>query len=133
MDSDNYLARYTVHSLMIPVNSRSCSSSRNIKEFQRDLRFSHSLTVLFTIPPKSTLYLKEKNQDMTNYETQLFSIDHKSPKFFKKKEFFPKPIYRCQILIGGPHPLSPTNTISRLLLADHWAMLLPKPIRACRT
>ena len=51
-----------VHSLMIPANSRSCSSSRNIKEFQRDLRFSHSLTVLFTIPPKSTLYLKEKNQ-----------------------------------------------------------------------
>ena len=44
------------HSLMIPANSLLCSSSRNIKEFQRDLRFRHSQTVLFTIPPKSVLY-----------------------------------------------------------------------------
>ena len=48
------------HSLMIPANSLLCSSSRNIKEFQRDLRFRHSQTVLFTIPPKSVLYFKEK-------------------------------------------------------------------------
>ena len=44
------------HSLMIPANSLLCSSSRNIKEFQRDLRFRHSQTVLLTIPPKSVLY-----------------------------------------------------------------------------
>jgi hypothetical protein len=70
---------------MIPANSLSCSSSRNIKEFQRDLRLSHSQTVLFTIPPKSTLYFKEKNQVMTNQQTQLFSIDHKSPQCLKKR------------------------------------------------
>ena len=45
-----------LHNLMIPANSLLCSSSRNIKEFQRDLRFRHSQTVLFTIPPKSVLY-----------------------------------------------------------------------------
>ena len=50
-----------------------------------------------------------------------------------KKELFQKPIYRHQILIGGRHPLSPAATINQLLLADHWAMLLPKQIRACRT
>ena len=44
------------HNLMIPANILLCSSSRNIKEFQRDLRFRHSQTVLFTIPPNSVLY-----------------------------------------------------------------------------
>ena len=69
---------------------------------------------------------------MTNHQTILFSIDHKSPQCLKK-ELFPKPIYRHQILIGGPNPLNPPPTINQLLLADHWAMLLPKQIRACRT
>ena len=58
---------------------------------------------------------------MINHETQLFSIDHKSPQIFKK-DIMPKPIKQSQILISG-HPLpSLPNTITRLLLAYHWAM-----------
>ena len=52
----NKFNKVVPHSLMNPANSLLCSSSRNIKEFQRDLRFRHSQTVLFTIPPKSVLY-----------------------------------------------------------------------------
>jgi hypothetical protein len=46
----------------------------------------------------------------------------------RKKSFFPKQIYQRQILIGGPPLLSMPFAITRLLLADHWAMLLPTPI-----
>ena len=84
---------------MIPANSQLCSSSRNIKKFQRDLRFS---------------------QIMTNHQTQLLSINHKSPQC-SEKVLFPKPIYQRQILIGGPPPplLSMPFAITWLQLADH--------------
>jgi len=52
---------------------------------------------------------------------------------FSKKELFPNPIHWSRILIGGPPLLSLPFAITRLLLADHWAMLLPTPIGACRT
>ena len=69
---------------------------------------------------------------MTYHQTQLFqptiSIHN-----VKKKELFPKPSYQLQILIGGPPLLSIPFAITRLLLADHWAMLLLTPIRACQT
>ena len=50
------------HSFMVPANSWLWSSSRNIKDFQRDWRFSHSKTVLFTVPPKSILLKKRKKE-----------------------------------------------------------------------
>ena len=53
---------------MIPANSRLCSSSRNIKKFQRDLRFSHSLNGFIHPSSKINIVFKEKNQVMT----QLF-------------------------------------------------------------
>ena len=69
---------------------------------------------------------------MTNHQTQLFSIDHKSQQCFKKK-LLPKPIKQSRTLIGGPPLPSLPNAINQLLLAIHSAMLLPTSIRACQT
>ena len=43
----NYVPNYdhrTAHSFMVPANSWSWALARNIKDFQRDYRFSHSKT-----------------------------------------------------------------------------------------
>ena len=48
------------------------------------------------------------------------------------KLLLPKSIYWSQNLIGGPHLPGLPNDIPWLLLAYHWAMILPTPIRACR-
>ena len=118
---------------MIPANSRSCSPSRNIKEFQRDLRFSHSLNRFIHHSSKiNFVFLRKKAKLWLIIRCNFFQstiILHN----VKKKELFPKPIYQRQILIGGPPLLSMPFAIIRLLLADHWAMLLPTPIRACQT
>ena len=82
---------------------------------------------------QSQFYIKKKKTKLwliiRRYFIQLTISLHN----VLKKELFQKPIYRHQILIGGRHPISPINPLNRLLLADHWAMLLPKQIRACRT
>ena len=69
---------------MIPANSRSCSSSRNIKEFQRDLRFSHSLSGFIHHSSKINFVFLRKEQVVTNHQTQLFTINHKSPQCQEK-------------------------------------------------
>jgi hypothetical protein len=77
---------------MIPANSRLCFSSRNIKEFQRDLRFSHSLNGFIHHSSKIdfAFYRRRKKRVMSNHQTQLFLIHHKSNNFWKRRRVFSK-------------------------------------------
>ena len=113
---------------MIPANCRLSSSSRNIKEFQMDLRFSHSLNGFIHHSSKINFVFK-KNKLWLIIRRNFFQLTI-SLHNVMKKELFPKPIYQRQILIGGPPLLSMPFGITWLLLADHWVMFLPTPIQA---
>ena len=100
------LKSIALHSLMIPANSRLCSSSRNIKEFQRDLRFSHSLNGFIHHSSKINFVFERKRNKLWLIIRRNFFQSTISLHNVKKKELFPKPIYQRQILIGGPPLLS---------------------------
>ena len=69
------------HISILPLNSLQVLSDRFLQWWDR---LSHPKTVLFTINPKSVLFqfFKEKCQIWT----QLFPVDYKSPRCFKKQD-----------------------------------------------